>query len=203
VDPPEGFEGGAVAGEEEGGEVGDHQVEDKKGDEAGFVGEFFAEPDGADEEATDEETCDGDGYEGGPGSGEEEVEAAEEAFWREEAEAYADEEVVGGDEGEGEESPEDEGVGDAGGGSLLDDFGLAEDLPEEEPDAAAEGVEGEVFVLFCAEDVFQDGEEAVEEEAAGEGYCEEQQGDLGGGEVDRLVECKRVNGDRHGHPSSA
>ena len=51
----------AAFGDEEGGEVGDHQEEDEEGDEAGLVGDFFAEPDGADEEAADEESGDGDG----------------------------------------------------------------------------------------------------------------------------------------------
>ncbi len=57
-------------------------------------------------------------------------------------------EVVEADQGEGEESPEDEGVGEAGERALTDDLALAEDLPEEVPDAAADGVEGEVRVFF-------------------------------------------------------
>ena len=58
VGPPEGFEGGVVVGGEEGGEVGGHQGEDEEGDEAGLVGDFLAQPDGADEEAADEEAGD-------------------------------------------------------------------------------------------------------------------------------------------------
>ena len=82
------------------------------------------------------------------------------------------------DEGEGEKAPEDEGVGDARGGALLDDLGLAEDLPDEVPNAAAEGMEGEAGVLAGAENVAEDGAEAPEEEAAGEGYGEEEEADL-------------------------
>jgi hypothetical protein len=121
--------------DEEGGEVGGHQEEDEQGDEAGFVGDFLAEPDGADEESANEEAGDGDGDEQRPGGGEGEVEAADEAGGRKEAEAQADGEVVEGDQREGEESPEDEGVGDAGERALADDFALAEDLPDEVADA--------------------------------------------------------------------
>ena len=64
---------------EEGSEVGDHQQEDEERDEAGLVGDFFAEPDGADEEATDKEAGDGDGDEQRPKAGEDEVEATDEA----------------------------------------------------------------------------------------------------------------------------
>ena len=53
VGPPEGFQRGFVAGEE-GGEVGDHQDKDERGDNTGFVGDLLAEPDGADEKAADE-----------------------------------------------------------------------------------------------------------------------------------------------------
>ena len=56
--------------------------------------------------------------------------------------------MVEADEGEGEESPKDEGVGEAGERALAYDFSLAENLPEEVPDAAADGVEGEVGVFF-------------------------------------------------------
>ena len=81
VGPPESFEGGVVAGDE-GGEVGDHQGEDEQGDEAGFVGDLLAEPDGADEEAADEQACDGDCDEQRPRGGKEEVEAADPAVRR-------------------------------------------------------------------------------------------------------------------------
>ena len=60
--------------------------------------------------------------------GEPEVEAAEEALGRKEAESEAGGEVIEGDEGEGAESPEDEGVGDAGEGALANDFGLETDF---------------------------------------------------------------------------
>ena len=76
--------------------------------------------------------------------------------------------MIEADEGEGEESPEDEGVGEAGERALADDLALAEDLPEEVPDAAADGLEGEVRVFFGAEDGAEDGAEAPEEESSGE-----------------------------------
>ena len=84
VRPPEGFQRSPVAHEERG-EVGDHQEKDKQGDDAGFVGEFLAEPDGPDEEAADEEACDGDGDEHGPGGGEQKVEIAGPAVVRQKA----------------------------------------------------------------------------------------------------------------------
>ena len=72
------------------------------------------------------------------------------------------------DQGEGEESPEDEGVEEAGDGALTDDLGLAEDLGEEGPEAGAEGVEGEVGVGFGAADGVEDGQQAAEKERGGE-----------------------------------
>ncbi len=57
VCPPKPLECGVVA-DDEGGEVGRHQEEDQKSDEAGFVGDFSAQPDWADEEAADEEASD-------------------------------------------------------------------------------------------------------------------------------------------------
>jgi len=44
-------------------------------------------------------------------------------------------------------------MGDAGGGTLLDDFGLAEDLPDELADARPDRVQREVCVLPGVEDV--------------------------------------------------
>jgi hypothetical protein len=79
--------------------------------------------------------------------GEVEVEAADEARGIEKADAEAGGEVVERDEREGEEAPEDEGVGDAGQRALADDFGLAEDFPEEIPDALADGEEMEAGVF--------------------------------------------------------
>jgi hypothetical protein len=44
--------------------------------------------------------------------------------------------------------PEDEGVGQAGKRAFADDFGLAEDFPEEIPDALADGEEMEAGSFF-------------------------------------------------------
>ena len=120
----------------------------RSGDDAGFVRDFLAEPAGAHEEAADEEAEDADGASSGKCGGELGVEAAEEAGGIEESEAEANREVIEGHEGEGAESPEDEGVGDAGQGALADDFGLAEHFPEEVPDAFADGSEAEARVFF-------------------------------------------------------
>ena len=97
--------------------------------------------------------------------------------------------MVEADEGEGEESPEDEGVCEAGERALRDDFRLAEDLPEEVPDAAAEGVKGKVRVFFRAEDVAEDGAEAPEEESRG---GEDAQDDGGLTRARRSAPARRV-----------
>ena len=96
--------------------------------------------------------------------------------------------MVEGDEGEGEESPEDEGVGDAGERALADDFGLAEDFPDEVADAPGDGVERPAEVFAGGEDVAEDRGEAEEEERCGGGDEEQQQNDFDGGEVLRFGE---------------
>jgi len=176
--PPESFESCVVAGEE-GGEVGDHQQEDERGDDAGFIGNLLAEPDGANEEAADEEACDGDGNQESPGGGEEEVEAV----WLQESYAQAGCEVVEGDESEGEESPEDEGVGDAGKRALADDFGLEEDFAGERPDTFGDGAEREAEVFAGFEDGAENRTETIEEERCGGADEEQQEEDFEGGEV--------------------
>ena len=180
VDPPEGFDRCARVGEEEGGEVGGHQREDEQSDEAGFVGDLLAEPDGANKKTADEEAGDRDSHKQRPRGREREVEAADEACRRQEGEAQAGGEVVERDQGEGEESPEDEGVGDAGKGTLADDFGLAEDFAGERPDAAGDGAEGESEVLAGGEDGAQDGAEAKEKEGCGGDGEQEKEGDFDG-----------------------
>ncbi len=139
VNPPEGADRRAGVGDEERGQVGGHQDEDQQGDEAGFPGELFAQPFGADEEAADEEAEDADGAGHGEGGGKVEVEAADSARGREKAEAEAHGEVVERDQRKGAEGPEDEGVGQARQRALADDFGLAEHFPDEVADALAEG----------------------------------------------------------------
>ena len=86
VGPPEDLRvAGAHSGEERG-EVGDHQGEDEEGDDAGFVGDFLAQPAGANEEAADKESEDADGASSGKCGGEIEVEAAERSRRAQEAE---------------------------------------------------------------------------------------------------------------------
>jgi hypothetical protein len=77
VQPPQDAGRGGRFGHEEGGQVSGHEGEDQEGDEAGFPGELFTEPLGADEEAADEEAEDADGAGQGEGGGEVEVPAAE------------------------------------------------------------------------------------------------------------------------------
>ncbi len=75
--------------------------------------------------------------------------------------------MVQGNEGEGAESPEDEGVGQAGKRALADHFGLAEDFPEEIPDALADGEEMEGGVFLRLQDFVQDNAETTPEEVGG------------------------------------
>ena len=84
----------------------------------------------------------------------------------EETDSEADGEVVQRDEGEGAESPEDEGVGEAGQGALADDFGLADDFPEEVPDAFADGREAEFGVFSGFEDSLEDWAETTPEQSS-------------------------------------
>jgi hypothetical protein len=86
--------------------------------------------------------------------------------------------VIERDQGEGEESPEDESVGEAGERALADDLGLAEDLPDEEPDALSQWMEGKVIIFFGVQDVSGDRGEAVDEEGCRSGDGEEQEGDF-------------------------
>ena len=165
VNPPEGHGGRAGALHRKGGEVGDHQDEDESGNDAGFVRNFLTKPSGAHEEATDKEAEDADGAGGGECGREVGVEATEEAGGIEESQAEADSEVIEGDESEGAESPEDEGVGEAGERALANDLGLAEDFPEEVPDAFTDGSEAEVRIFSGFENAIEDGGESAEKES--------------------------------------
>jgi hypothetical protein len=64
--------------------------------------------------------------------------------------------VVERDEGKGAEGPEDEGVGEAGKWALANDLGLAENFPEEVPEALADVSEMKAGVRFGAEDSLKD-----------------------------------------------
>ncbi len=162
VGPPEGFEGGFVV-DEEGGEVGGHQGEDEQGNEAGFVGDL-TEPDGASYKSAHEKPSYRNRDKQRPRRGEGEVEAADEARGRKEGEAQACGEVVERDQGEGQESPEDEGVSDARQWTLADDFGLAENLPDEDADSPGDGAKREAEVFTRTENGANDGRQAEEEQ---------------------------------------
>ena len=75
--------------------------------------------------------------------------------------------MVQRDQREGQEGPEDEGMGEAGERELADDFGLAENFPEEVPDALAQREEVEAGISFRFEDFIEDYAEAPPEEVAG------------------------------------
>ena len=152
VGPPQDFDRGSSIGDEEGGEIADHEEKDQEGDPAGLVGKLFAEPDGPDEEATDKEAGDPNGYKDCPRPGEVEIEPADGTYRREKAKVEAVGDMIEADKGKREEAPEDEGMCDAGEWALPDDFALAEDFPEEVPCSAADGAQSEVCVFFGTED---------------------------------------------------
>ena len=169
VDPPENPRGRVGVGDKKRGQVGDHQQEDEEGDEAGLPGELLAEPPGPDQETADEEAEDarraGQRKDGGKIG----VEAAKGACGVEKAEAKADGEVVCRHQDEGAETPEDEGVSQAGKRALADDFGLEGHLPDEIPDAFADGEEMEAGVFFGFEDFVEDDAKAAPETGGGGG----------------------------------
>jgi hypothetical protein len=86
--------------------------------------------------------------------------------------------MVERDQGEGAESPEDEGVGDAGQGALLNDFRLEHHFGEEIPDALADGLEGEAGVGFGGADFGDDFAETHPESVGGGGEQNEEDRDF-------------------------
>ena len=72
--------------------------------------------------------------------------------------------MVESDEGEGAESPEDEGVRETWEGPLADDFGLTNDFPEEVPHALTDGGDAEVRIFFGMKDAAENRGEAAEED---------------------------------------
>ncbi len=96
--------------------------------------------------------------------------------------------MVEGDQGEGEESPEDEGMGNAWKRPLADDFGLTQDFPDEVFHALRDGSERPAEVLASGEDVAEDGGETDEEESGRGAGEEKQQADFEGREVLRFGE---------------
>ena len=75
--------------------------------------------------------------------------------------------MVEADQGEGEESPEDEGVEEAREWALADDLGLAEDFPEEIPSAFADMGEMKAGIFARLEDLVEDDAETLPEEPGG------------------------------------
>jgi len=172
--PPKNSSEGISVGDEEGGQVGGHEREDQQGDEAGFPGELFAEPFGSNEKAANEEAEDSHGAGQCESGGEVEIDASDGAVGREKPDAEADRAVVKRDQGEGQEGPEYEGVGEAREWAFADDFGLAKHLPEEVPGALADGEEVKAGVFFRFEDFVEDHTEAAPEEIGrGEDHCGE------------------------------
>src|SRR5579859_7411345 len=139
VDPPVDADRRACGADRKRGQIGDHQDEDERSDDAGFVRDFLAEPAGTHDEAAYEESEDADCTSCGEYGGEVEVEAAEVASRIEKAKAEASGEVIECYKCEGTKSPEDEGVCEAGQRTFADDLGLAEYFPEEIPNALADG----------------------------------------------------------------
>ncbi len=178
VGPPQAAGRGRGGWHEEGRQVRDHQGEDEEGDDARFVRHLAAKPDGTHEEAAHEKTGDADRDKQRKGGGEPEVEAADPAVGIEEAEAKAGGEMVERDERKGEKSPEDESVGETGERALLDDFGLADDFPEEVPDALADGRDVEVGIFARSKDVPEYAIEAPEETDQRKNHEDGQQHDL-------------------------
>ena len=91
--------------------------------------------------------------------------------------------MVQGHQGESEESPEDEGVGEAGNWALADDLRLEEDFANKRPDAFRDGRERPAQVFASGEDSAQDGGEAQEEKCGRGGGEDQQQNDFERGEV--------------------
>ena len=148
VQPPEKSRGGGTVCGEKCGQVGGHEGEDEQGDKAGFPGEFLAKPYGADDEAADEEAENSDGAGGGEDCCEPEIKSADLTRGIEEADSEDCGAMVDRDECKGAEGPEDEGVGQAGGGALTDDFGLEEHFEYEIANARGEREEMEAGVFL-------------------------------------------------------
>ena len=94
--------------------------------------------------------------------------------------------VIDADEGKRAESPEDKCMREAGQRPLADDFGLAEDFPDEVLDSLCDGPQRPAEVFASLEDVAEDGSEAEEEERCGGGNEDKQENDFDGREVLRF-----------------
>ena len=74
--------------------------------------------------------------------------------------------MVERDQRKGAEGPEDKGVRQAGERALANDFGLEEHLPDEVPDAFAEGEEMKAGIFLRLQDFVEDDAEAPPEAVA-------------------------------------
>jgi hypothetical protein len=95
------------------------------------------------------------------------VDAADPRRGVKKSDAEADRGVIQGDQSEGAESPENEGMGEPGQGSLLDDLSLADHFPEEIPCTASKGGELEVGVFSGVDNFMKNGTEPAPEERSG------------------------------------
>src|SRR5581483_59248 len=130
-------------------EVRNHQGENQEGDESRF-GRHGAQPFRLHQESADEQPGNRYGDGDRPDRDEAEIEAAERALVREEGETESGSEVIQGDQREGAESPEDEGMRKSGKRPLLDDLALRHDFPKELADARTQRRDGEIRRLARA-----------------------------------------------------
>ena len=89
--------------------------------------------------------------------------------------------MIGGDQPEGAEAPENEGVRDAGEWPLRDHLGLEHDLPQEFPDAPHHRVQVKIRRRARIMDYRQHGAEAPPEQTGGGGHQKEENEPFGPG----------------------
>ena len=133
VQPPHALSRERFLVDPEPGQIGDHQHEDQQRDEARFR-RHFAQPHGPHHEAAHEQPGDRDRHRHRQHRHESEVEAAETRIARQKPRAECRRNVIQRDQREGQKSPEDEGVREAGQRPLLDHLPLQHDFPEKLPD---------------------------------------------------------------------
>ncbi len=201
VRPPENAGRDSSVGCEERCQVGCHQEEDQPGDYARFVGGLLTEPTRAYEKATNKQAQNADSAGDGESRGEVEVEASDEARRGKKTDTEPDRCMIQGDQGECQKSPEDEGVGQAGKWPLLNHLGLAEDLGEEVPGAAAHVSQVKARVFFGLEDLVENGAKTAPEEQAGNDRQGGEDEFLHEGEVLRLCQSQRERNHRQTTPT--
>lgn len=147
--------------------VSRHQEKDQESDEAGFVGDFLAQPARPHEKAANEESCDADRDPDGERGGEPEVAAARPCIAMQKAEVRRLRKVIDGDERERTEAPEHEGVRQARKGALPNYFALQQDFPDEIADTPADRTYREVGIVFRGLDITPDLAEPYPEQGHG------------------------------------